>query len=108
MGDAAPRLHVEERHGVIPSVGAEQPSHCHVGDRAVIGVPDLCTVHAVQCSTIQYCSAISTLAAAACADLRAPAWSAEALVVMQPWDTDVLHPGLLILVLNSVKPGVEC
>ena len=52
-------------------------------------------------------SALSTLEAAACADLRAPAWSAEAVVVMQPWDTDVLHPGLLILVLNSVKPGVK-
>ena len=51
MGDAAPRLHVEERHGVVPSVGAEQPSHCHVGDGAVIGVPDLCTV---QYSTVQY------------------------------------------------------
>ena len=104
MGDAAPRLHVEERHGVVPSVGAEQPSHCHVGDGAVIGVPDQCTV---QYSTVQYYSALSTLEAAACADLRAPAWSAEALVVMQPWDTDVLHPGLLILVLNSVKPGVK-
>ena len=62
---------------------------------------------AVQYSTVQYYSALSTLEAAACADLRAPAWSAEAVVVMQPWDTDVLHPGLLMLVLNSDKPGVK-